>query len=173
VVINYNQNNPLWNSLILGLCYIVLCSTSAYFDNSKVLFAFLMLFAPGIIFPMCTVYLKENKITVSELRHIIHFLISLGLYHGCVWLYSGENQYRFSPILAATLGSLLFCLATKYLLKFNLKLKFVFSVMGISGFVFIPYVLVDKSFWNLGFGLCFWTIANGAIINSVVKLNKK
>lgn len=68
-------------------------------------------------------------------------------------------------MLAGLLGSLLFLLATKYLLNKTITLWQIFVTAFISSLTFLPFEAVNKAGFWLGVAVFSWTIANGQLLN--------
>ncbi|UTW64548.1 hypothetical protein KFE98_10535 [bacterium SCSIO 12741] len=147
-----------------GLFYFLFCWSLDFGDTSKGLFAGVMLFLPGITFPLTTSYYKLSNPN-SILQPFIHFVLSVGIYHGSVWLFSGEGRIKFITILAGFLGSLLFLLATKYLLKKRITLVQIAVTATLSGLAFLPYEWITRSEFLMGFAVFWWTVVNGFLLN--------
>lgn len=159
------MNKPLINSILLGLFYFFFCWSLEFFESTKGLFMRLMLFLPGLTFPLSTSYFKTKEIKYSETTRILHLILSIGIYHGSVWLYSGEGQIKNITIFAGFLGSFLFMLLSKFILKKEITLQKIFFVSLISGLAFLPYELFGRIEILTGLAIFIWTVSNGMILN--------
>ena len=124
-----------------------------------------MLFLPGLTFPLATCYFDLETGNERATRKYAHFVLSVAIYHGCVWLFSGEAQIKYITVLAGFIGSLLFLLATKYLLKKTIPLWQILVAALISGFSFLLFEAIHKTGLWLGIAVFFWTIVNGQLLN--------
>lgn len=161
----YHYNKPLIYSILTGFFYFMFCWSIDIGDSIKGLFIILMIFLPGVTFPFATCYFKK-KIKKSKVKNrVLHFVLSVAIYHGNVWLFSGESRIKFITILAGFLGSFLFQLATKFILKKDLALIQIGVIAFISGLSFIPYELYGRIGLLMGVGIFLWTIFNGLLLN--------
>ena len=161
----YNKNRPLLNSILTGIFYFLFCWSIDFGDATKGLFMILMLFLPGFTFPLTTCYYKTKEIKYSDLNRIVHLVLSVGIYHGSVWLFSGEGRIKYITILAGLLGSLFFLLITKYLLKKEIAILKIVLISILSGLAFLPYELIGRLGILMGLAVIMWTVINGIIIN--------
>ncbi|GAA3930838.1 hypothetical protein GCM10022406_15190 [Hymenobacter algoricola] len=162
---NYYKNRPLFNSILAGALYFLFCWSLDYGDLTKGLFMSLMLFLPGLTFPLTTCYYRTDNIKYSSFHRIIHFVLSVGIYHGSVWLFSAEGQIKYITILAGLLGSLLFQLLTKFILKKEITLTQIALTSLLSGLAFLPYELSERLGIFIGLAVFLWTITNGITLN--------
>jgi hypothetical protein len=162
----YNDNKPLFYSFLTGLLYFLFCWSIDFGDESKMLFSILMMFLPGVTFPLATCYFDLNNRDERGARKYSHFILSVAIYHGSVWLFSGEGRIKYVTMLAGFTGSLLFLLTTKYLLKKKITWGQILVIALISGLSFLPYeVLINKPGLWLGIAVFSWTIVNGQLLN--------
>jgi hypothetical protein len=162
---NYKANRPLLNSIFSGIFYFLFCWSLDFGDATKGPFMTLMFFLPGLTFPLTTCYYKTNEIKYSDMIRILHIFLSSGIYYGSVWLYSGEGRVKFITILAGFLGSLLFMLVTKYLLKKEITIVKILLTSIISGLAFLPYELIGRLGMLTGLAVFIWTVINGMTLN--------
>lgn len=161
----YKNNRPLLNSIVMGLFYLFFCWSLEFGDGTKGVFITLMFFLPGVTFPLTTCYYKTPKSTVSEVQIIIHMVLSVIIYHGSVWLFSGEGLMKYMSVLAGFLGSLLFLLVTKFLLKRNISTFQILITSIASGLAFFQYELNGQHGIFMGIAVFFWTTINGLTLN--------
>lgn len=161
----YKNNRPLLNSTLTGLFYFLFCWSIDFGDATKGLFITFMLFLPGLTFPLTTCYYKTEKISYSEIRRIGHLVLSVAIYHGSVWLFSGEGRIEYITVLAGLLGSLFFLLSTKILLKKNITLIQIFLTLIGSGLAFLQYEINERQGLFLGIAVFLWTLVNGLTLN--------
>lgn len=160
----YENNKPLFNSTLTGLLYFIFCWSLDFGDETKYLFTRLMLFLPGLTFPLATSYYNTEKVT--DVNRIVHFISSIAVYHGAVWIFSAEGSLNFIVIVAGFSGSLLFLLLSKYLLKKEISVIKVLITSTLSGLAFLPYKNFDQSGTSLGLTILLWTIINGLLLNN-------
>lgn len=161
----YKSNKPLLNSVLTGFFYFIFCWSLDFGDGTKGLFMTLMLFLPGLTFPLTTCYYKTTNTSYSDIQKISHLVLSVIIYHGGVWLFSGEGRIKYITVLAGLLGSLFFLLLTKYLLKKNISL-FQISLTSIgSGLVFLQYEMNGRQGFFMGISILLWTLVNGLSLN--------
>jgi hypothetical protein len=161
----YNKNKPLVNSILTGMFYFMFCWSIDFGDTTKGLFMVLMLFLPGLTFPLTTCYCKIDDIKYSDLNLLSHLILSVGIYHGSVWIFSGEGHVKYSTVLVGFLGSLLFLLVTKYLLKNEITLMKILLISILSGLTFLPYELIGRHGLLIGIAVFLWTVINGLTLN--------
>ncbi|MDI9862314.1 hypothetical protein [Flectobacillus roseus] len=159
------DNKPIVNSLLTGLFYLIFGWSLDFGDNTKVLFMILMLFLQGLTFPLTTCYYKTEKKLYSDVQKVTHLAISDTIYYGSVWLFSGEVHVKNMSVLAGFLGSLLFLIVTKYLLKKNISLIQILLTSIGSGLVFFQYDISGHNGLLLGTSVFLWTIVNGLTLN--------
>jgi hypothetical protein len=158
----YKNNSPLLNSIMTGLFYFLFCWSLDFGDGTKGLFMTLMLFLPGLTFPLTTCYFKTTN---TDIQRISHLVLSVIIYHGSVWLFSGEGRIKYVTVLAGLLGSFLFLLVTKYLLKKNFSfIQILLTSIG-SGLAFLQYEVNGREGLFMGIAVFFWTIINGLSLN--------
>lgn len=161
----YKNNRPLLNSILAGLFYFLFCWSIDFGDATKGLFMTLMLFLPGLTFPLTTCYYKTEKISYSDIRRIGHIILSVAIYHGSVWLFTGEGRIKYITVLAGFLGSLLFLIVTKYLLKKKISFVQILLTSILSGLAFLQYEINRPEGLFLGLAVFLWTFVNGLILN--------
>lgn len=167
----YKNNRPLIHSLFTGLFYLLFCWSLDFGEGTKVLFMTLMLFLPGLTFPLTTCYYKTTITTYSGIQRISHLVLSVVIYYGSVWLFSGEGSVKYIAVLAGFLGSLLFLLVTKYLLKKNISFFQILLTSIMSGLAFLQYEVNERQGLFMGIAVFLWTIINGLCINVEYRKN--
>lgn len=163
--INYQENKPLYNSIIMGVFYFFFGWSIVFNDASRYMFPIFMLFLPGLIFPLFTCYFSNEKKEISTSIIMIHLILSFGIYHGCVWIYTASGRMNYMAILAGFTGSLIFMLSTKFILKKEISLILIFITAMISGAAFVPTKHIGGESILLGLALFIWTVANGILLN--------
>lgn len=152
----------LIKSLLFGILYFLFSTSLDYTDLFKVPFIILMQFLPGITFPISAV--NYIKLKTTPIKVIVHILFSVIIYYSNVWLYSYQNDFKLSPIFAGLLGSLLFLVMSKYILKLNTKWNEIIISSLLSGIVFLPIVLFEGIGISIGLAILLWTLLNGVIM---------
>lgn len=160
----YTSNKPLVNSAISGFLYFLLCWSASFTDLTFGMFYIVMLIVPGFTFPILTCYLHTSDHLSGSPRAAIHLVLSMVIYHGCVWLFSGVDHYSFLPGLAGFSGSFFFLITTKFILKVNLKFIHIVLVAIISGLCFLPLPFMEGGLY-MGAAVFLWTVANGFLLN--------
>lgn len=160
----YQENKPLFNSLMMGILYFLLSMSVGISEGAKGLFMGSMIFLPGVSFPLTTCYYDDKGVLELGLKQILHVLVSVIIYHGCVWIYSGDRGMNFMAVLAGFLGSLLFMLSTKYILKKQISIFQILLVAILSGLAFINDELLSNEKIT-GLALFLWTVINGILMN--------
>ena len=125
----------------------------------------LMLFLPGLTFPLTTSYYQTEKISNADARRIVHLIFSVAIYHGSVWLFSGEGRIKYITVLAGFSGSLLYLILTKYVLQKKISFIQIILTATISGITFLQYEMNGREGLFMGLAVCLWTIANGQLLN--------
>ncbi|MBK9256610.1 MAG: hypothetical protein IPM42_14065 [Saprospiraceae bacterium] len=148
-----------------GFFYFIFCWSLDLGDGTKVIFMTLMLFLPGLTFPLTTSYYKTTNTSLSDIRKISHLTLSVLIYHGSVWLFSGEGRIKYITVLAGLLGSLTFLLATKYILKNNISLIRILLTSVLSGLAFLQYEWNGRQGLYIGISVFLWTLINGLTLN--------
>ena len=161
----YKRNKPLINSILTGLFYFIFCWSLNSGDQTSLLFMILMQFLPGLTFPLTTCYFTLDNTKNKDKNKLLHLILSVGIYYGNVWLFSGEGRIKFITILAGFVGSLFFQIATKYLLKKNFNLVQITTVAILSGLAFLPFEFNKGHVVFLGLAVFLWTIINGQLLN--------
>ena len=162
---NYEKNKPLVHSTLTGLFYLIFCWSLDLGEATSLPFMILMQFLPGLTFPLTTCYYKTFELTNKDINKLLHLILSVGIFSGSVWIFSGEGRIKFITILAGFLGSLFFMIVTKYLLKKKLNFFNIAIVAILSGLAFLPFEL-DKSYTVLlGLYIFLWTFINGLLLN--------
>lgn len=160
----YKNNRPLLNSTLTGLFYFLFCWSLEFGDATKEFFITIMVFLPGLTFPLTTCYYETEKMSNSD-RRIGHLVLSVAIYHGSVWLFSGEGRIAYITVLAGLLGSLFFLLSTKILLKKNITLiQILLTPIG-SGLAFLQYEIYGRQALFMGIAVFLWTLVNGLTLN--------
>lgn len=168
----YHQNKPLFYSILTGIFYFFLHWSMDFGAASEGFLVTMMIFMPAITFPLTTSYFKSRNLNNVILKHIIHFVLSIGIYLIVSFLIYLDTQnaiITYSSIFAGFLGSFLFLLLTKYLLKKQLTLLQIARTSVLSGLALIPYSFIGKDGIFLGIGVFLWTVINGQLLNSEYK----
>lgn len=160
----YAANKPLYNSVLFGCFY---CIFTLGLDNEKLglLYVIVMLFLPGITFPLSTTYFQLPKMERLEIRITAHFLLSIGIYYGAVWLFSADGPYSYFQVLAGFSGSLLYLLCTRFLLYPQMPVLGILATSALSGMSFLLVELMARGRLPLGLSIFLWTIVNGFFMN--------
>jgi hypothetical protein len=161
----YKNNRPLLNSILAGLFYFLFCWSIDFGDATKGLFMTLMLFLPGLTFPLTTCYYKTEKNSYSDIQRISHLILSVAIYHGSVWLFSGEGLIKYITVLAGFFGSLVFLIVTKYLLKKEISFVQIILTSILSGLAFLQYEINGRQGIFMGIAVFLWTTINGLSLN--------
>ena len=169
----YTRNRPLLNSILTGLFYFGFCWTIDFGDTTKFIFMSLMLFLPGITFPLTTSFFTKDNEEIDEGNKILHVILSVLIYHGSVWLFSAKGKLMYITIFAGVLGSFLYQLSSKYILKKKLTLVQVYVTAFFSGLSFIPYEFIKVSGLMMGVSVILWTIINGTLLNIEYNSNEE
>ncbi|MFD1187945.1 hypothetical protein [Pontibacter rugosus] len=168
----YQSNKPFINSLITGLFYFLFTVSVYFIEVTKIPYMVLMPYLPGVTFPLLTTYYNLPNDKRTDKKVFIHFVLSVLVNHGCVWLYSGEGSMPHIVVAAGAVGSLLYLLTTKYILRKRLSLTMIWLASTSSGLVFLPYDLQGtKSFFMLGPAILIWTLINGLLLNREYKIS--
>lgn len=125
----------------------------------------LMIFLPGLTFPLTTSYYQTEKISNADARIIVHLIFSVAIYHGSVWLFSGAGRIKYITVLAGFSGSLLYLILTKYVLQKKISFTQIILTATISGLAFLQYEINGREGLFMGLAVCLWTIANGQLLN--------
>lgn len=145
--------------------YFGFCWSLDFGDGTKGLFMTLMLFLPGLTFPLTTSYYTITNSSFSDIRKISHLALSVLIYHVSVWLFSSKGRIKYITVLAGLLGSLTFLLATKYILKNNISLFRILSTSVLSGIAFLQYEWNGHQGLFMGISVFLWTLINGLTLN--------
>ena len=167
--IPYKDNKPLIHSVGTGLFYLLFCWSLEFGDSTKGAFMVLMLFLPGLTFPLTTSYYQTEKISNADTRRIVHLIFSVIIYHGSVWLFSGEGRIKYITVLAGFSGSFLYLILTKYALQKKISFTQIMLTAAISGLAFLQYEMNGREGLFMGVAVCLWTIANGQLLNMEYK----
>ena len=167
--IPYKDNKPLIHSVFSGLFYLLFCWSLEFGDSTKGSFMVLMLFLPGLTFPLSTSYYQTEKISNADARRIAHLIFSVIIYHGSVWLFSGEGRIKYITVLAGFSGSLLYLILTKYALQKKISFTQIMLTATFSGLAFLQYEMNGREGLFMGVAVCLWTIANGQLLNMEYK----
>jgi hypothetical protein len=162
---HYKNNRPLLYSILTGLFYFLFCLSLDFGDGTKVLFMTLMIFLPGLTFPLATCYYKTSDHSYSVIQKVSHLLLSVAIYHGSVWIFSGEGQIKYITVPAGFVGSLTFLLVIKYILNKNISLIQILLASIFSGLTFLQYELGGRQGLLMGISVFLWTIINGLTLN--------
>lgn len=162
---HYKNNRPLLNSILTGLFYLLFCCSLDFGDATKSVFMILMLFLPGLTFPLTTCYYKTSNTIYPDILKISHLILSVAIYHGSVWLFSGGGRIKNITVLAGLLGSLMFLLATKYMLKKNITFIQILLASILSGLSFLQYEMNGRQGLFMGISVFLWMIINGITLN--------
>lgn len=148
-----------------ALFYFIFCWSIDSWEDGKGLFVFLMFFLPGVTFPLTTInYRNLNARKYSWAIALVYIALSVGIYYGCVWLFSAEMNIKYSHALAGSCGSLAFLLLTKFLLRVKLPLLHILCAAILSGLAFIPCSVFRWTGLLLGTGIMLWTLVNGVLL---------
>lgn len=158
---HHQKNKPLWNSVFMGLFYFEFAWLSVY-ESVATLFLSTMLFLPGITFPLTTCYYQSKTNTVSRYQKWIHFVCSVGIYHGSCWIFSKFGTIY--QIASGMIGAFFFLIATKYILNKNIPFSHIFIGTILGGISFIPCIFFGR-IMILSVCLLLWTIFIGYLIN--------
>jgi hypothetical protein len=162
----FKRNRPLVNSIVTGIVYFLFCWTLDFGEDKKMLFYILMMFLPGLTFPLTTTHYNLTQDRNTDLRLTGHIILSILIYHGSVWLFSAGGRVKYMPILAAFLGSLFYLVATKFLLKKRLSFFQIALTSMLSGLAFFPSLTgVERPVILFGLPVFMWTIINGLLMN--------
>ncbi|MFN8415668.1 MAG: hypothetical protein U0U66_05000 [Cytophagaceae bacterium] len=153
----------------MGLFYFLFCWYFEYSDTSKAWFIFWMLFLPGVTFPLTTSYYKNGSSYYSLRKKLSHLIVSVVIYHVSSWLFYGESYIRFSSLFAGFIGSFLYLLSIRYMLKKDLSLPIILLVSILSGLAFLPYQMIERYRMFLGLAIFIWTFVNGFVLNREYK----
>lgn len=164
----YEKNKPLFNSLLTGAFYFFFCWSVDFENMTKGLFVALMLLLPGLTFPLATCYFRTHN-KKSDIRNLLHAILSIVIYHSCAWMFSGEDQVKYITVLAGFSGSLFFLLSTRYILKKQIDFIQIILTSILSGMAFLPYELISHSGSLIGLAIFLWTLFNGSLLNSAYK----
>ena len=170
----YDRNRPLINSVLAGFFYFLFCWSLDFSEVAKKLFILLMLFLPGLTFPLTTCNYQANNSKYSEFNRILHLFLSVLIYIlsispvGVV-LFLGNINYKYISVLSGLVGSLLFLLNTKYLLKKEISIPNIIFTALLSSTTFLPYEIFGQGGMLLGLSIFLWTIINGTTLNSEFK----
>ena len=163
----YSSHYPLINSIILSFIYLITC-----LDDSNQSFFILILFGPGILFPVLTSYYSLPKLEYKVIRIISHLILSILIYYLAMSImlqgsHYGNNDDVFRSITAGFIGSLFYLLASILLLNMKLNFFLVFACSILSG---LSFSVINQGVFSDGpidtaVPFIFWTILNGAVIN--------
>lgn len=64
----YKNNRPLLNSVLTGLFYFIFCWSLDFADGIGVLFMKLMLFLPGLTFPLTSAIIKQQTLLTQKYK---------------------------------------------------------------------------------------------------------
>jgi predicted MFS family arabinose efflux permease len=82
-----------------------------------------------------------------------------------VWLTSGEERMDTLIGVAGFSGSLLFLIATKYLLRKKISDFHILGISVLSGLAFLLCAINKSNSFYLGLAMFLWTFFNGLILN--------
>lgn len=91
--------------------------------------------------------------------------LSVAIYHGSVWLFSGEGRIKYIAVIAGFLGSLFFLILTKYLLRKTISLTQILLTSIGGGLAFLPFELFEGEGLFMGVAVFLWTLVNGLSLN--------
>lgn len=129
------------------------------------LFISVMMFLPGLTFPLVTTYYKLN----GDNKILVHLILSVLIYHCSVWLFSGEGGIKYITIVAGIFGSSLYLIITKVILKRDISVMQIIVTALLSGLAFLPYALIGREGLLIGLAIFQWNIFNGIILNHEYK----
>lgn len=175
--LNFMDNKPMIGAFLTGVFYFFIFS-AAFVSESGYLFV--IIYFPGITFPLVTSYFNTKHLKNRALFTCGHFIFSILLYLGCVILFLLDSTTGISFIFAGLIGSLVYLAVSKPLYK-EINEKHLFLAVILSGIVFLPAVAVlynkpllkflgeMSGAFCMGFGIFAWTIINGYVLNSAYK----
>ena len=161
----YKNNRPLVNSIFAGVFYFLFCWSLEFIDAIKLPFILVMPYLPGLTFPLTTCYFKTVTNSLTFIRKISHLTLSILIYFGSVWLTSGEKRMDTLIVVAGFSGSLLFLIATKYLLRKKISDFHILGISVLSGLAFLLCAIDKSNSFYLGLAMLLWTGFNGLILN--------
>ncbi len=169
----YKSNRPLFNSVLTGLFYFFFCWSIDFGEATVDLFYFLMIFLPGLSFPLTTSYYNVGSLNKLKLRILFHLALSALIYYGVVLLFATEGLMPLGVVLAAFSGSLLFLLVTKYLLRKNISILQIILTAIASGLTFLICDIFDRYGFFIGVSVLLWTLVNGFSMNIEYRRSRK
>jgi hypothetical protein len=161
----YKNNRPLVNSIFAGVFYFLFCWSLEFIDAAKLPFILVMPYLPGLTFPLTTCYFKTVTNSLTVIQKISHLTLSISIYFGSVWLTSGEKRMDTRIGVAGFLGSVLFLIATKYLLRKKISHFHILGISVLSGLAFLLCAINKSNSFYLGLAMLLWTFFNGLILN--------
>jgi len=168
IEITYEANKPLINSILTGLFYFIFWWVIVY--SGAFPFIYLMLFLPGVTFPVTTCYFKNKDSDYKEVKIMLHFILSVGIYFSSAFLFTGS--FKFITLFAGFIGSLSFLLSTKFILKKEITIIHILITAVLSGLAFLPCELFKHDrFMLTGFAVFLWTVTNGVLLNREYRKN--
>ena len=163
------NNKPILFGLIGGIMFFILCYLSKSNDETFIIFFYTMFFLPGITFPISTSYFRLENLNKKKLRIALHLIISIVIYYGSVRVFNLENKYDWITVFSGFIGSFLYLISTKLILKLRLKFSHIILAPVISAMSFLPYEIWSNNIKLLGLAILVWTITNSMIINETKK----
>ena len=154
----YHQNKPLFYAILNGVFYFFLHWSMDFGAASQGFLVTMMMFMPGITFPLITSYFKSGNHNIATPKYITYFVLSLVVYlivSFIVYLDTQNALIIFSSMFAGFLGSFLFLLLTKYLLKKQLTRSQIVKTSVLSGLALIPCSFFGKDGIYLGISVFY------------------
>lgn len=151
--------------MFAGVFYFLFCWSLEFGDATKVPFILVMPYLPGLTFPLTTCYFTNETNSLTIIRKIGHLTLSILIYIGSMWLFSGEIRMDAFFVVAGFSGSLLFLIATKYLLRKKIPYFHILGISVLSGLAFLLCAIDKRSSFYLGLAMLLWTVFNGLILN--------
>ncbi|SDJ71987.1 hypothetical protein [Flavobacterium noncentrifugens] len=158
--------NIIINSIIFGLIYFLIILSRNYTHQYRHMYVLMMMILPGLTFPLSTT--KYGKVGTNMGKIFLHILCSMVTYYACVLIYVSGSKF-IGMAIAGGVGSFAYLIPTKYLLKLDIHYKNVFLISVISGFSFLPMLVLHGSGFELAFSVLLWTLINGIFMDKVQK----
>ncbi len=159
------DNLPIVSTAITGLFYLILGWNGSKSLEGRELFFGLTAILPGFTFPITTTYFNLGS-TIQKLKIGLHLLYSVALYYGIVWLTIASKDGALW-VLVGLIGSLLYLIPTKLILKKKLTYLQIFIGSILSGLIYLPttFLILSKDPLYYGILILLWTVINGVILN--------
>jgi hypothetical protein len=172
--LKFMDNKPMIGACITGIFYFF--TFSAVFVSQSG-YLFVLIYLPGITFPLVTSYFNTRHLKNRVLFICGHFVFSILLYVFCLILFLSGADTGISFIISGLIGSLVYLTVSKSLYKEIIE-KHLFVAVVLSGIVFLPLIVSSRGIgalgqmWgaiSMGFGIFAWTVINGYVLNSAYK----